>query len=137
MKNVVALFSEVSDAEQAIKKLSDAGIDLENAAIHNKESIESSIDVRAMPSANPAVAAGPTPAQPSGGSATGAAGAMLTNATIESYLENIGVDGEELAFFAHGIQKAGHIVFANVPNDQTEKAGRLMTEAGGRAPQVE
>jgi hypothetical protein len=49
MKNVVALFSDTADAEQAIKKLGDSGLDLDDAKIHNQHSIESSTTVRAMP----------------------------------------------------------------------------------------
>ncbi|MFW6291534.1 MAG: hypothetical protein ACOC7V_04330, partial [Spirochaetota bacterium] len=58
MKNVVALYSDVSDAEKAIKKLEEAGIDTEQTSIHSRHTIESSKNVRAMPSANAGIAGG-------------------------------------------------------------------------------
>lgn len=138
MKNVVALFHSAQDAEQAVKKLSAAGLDTSKARVHSRSTIENTSTVRAMPSANAAVSSGSNPASPVGGTgATGGAGAMITDDTIESYLMNIGIDGEEVAFYTHGVKEGGHIVLVSVPNDEVEKARGALTEAGGRAPQVE
>lgn len=138
MKNVVALYDDATDAEKAITKLADAGLDTSKARVHSRSTINESSTVRAMPSANTAVSSGSNPASPVGGAAaTGGAGAVITDDTIESYLINIGVDGEEVAFYTHGIKEGGHIVHIQVPNDQVDKARGALTEAGGRAPQVE
>lgn len=74
---------------------------------------------------------------PQAGTAPAAGGAIVTDDTVESYLSNIGVDGEERAFFKHGILEGGHIVLIGVPNDKTELAAKTLVEAGGRAPQTE
>lgn len=137
MKNVVALFSDAADAEKAIKKLKEAGIDTERASVHSQQTIESSTNVRVTPSANAGLAGGVSaPGATSGGGIPGG-GAFVSDDTIESYLMNVGVDGEEVAFFQHGIKEGGRIVLAAVENSDADKARNALVEAGGRAPQVE
>ena len=136
MKNVVALFSDASDAEKAIKKLDEAGIDPNRASIHSRQTIESSTNVRAMPSANTGLAGGVSaPGSPAGGGGTGAA--FVNDDTIESYLMDVGVDGEEVAFFQHGIKEGGHIVLTAVEDNEADAARDALVAAGGRVPQVE
>ena len=138
MKNVVALFSEAADAEKALKKLSDAGLDIDKARIHSASSIERSKNVRAMPSSNAGIAAGSGPTGATGATAGSATpGAFLSDDNIESYLSGIGVDGEEIAFYSHGIKEGGHIVLISVSNDEADKAQKILAEAGGRAPRAE
>jgi hypothetical protein len=134
MKNVVALFSEASDADQAIKKLSGAGLDTGKAHVHSRQTIEQSTNVRPMPAANTAISAGENPAGPVPGTAGTGAGAILSDDNVESYLTSIGVDGNELSFYKHGITDGGHIVVIAVTNDEADKAAKVLSEAGGRAP---
>lgn len=136
MKNVVALYSDASGAEKAIKKLEEAGVDTGRASIHSQQTIESSKHVRAMPSANAGLAGGVSaPGTTAGGGLGG--GAMMNDDSIEGYLMDIGVDGEEVAFFLHGIKEGGHIVFVAVEDSEADKARDALVEAGGRVPQVE
>jgi len=136
MKNVVALYSGASDAEKAIKKIEEAGIDTDKASIHSRHTIESSKNVRAMPSANAGIAGGVSaPGAPAGAGSAG--GAFVNDDTIESYLMHVGVDGEEVAFFQHGIKEGGHIVLVAVEDSDAEKARDALVEAGGRVPQIE
>lgn len=135
MKNVVALFSDASNAEKAIKSLEEAGIDPDRASIHSQHTIESSSSLRAMPSANTGIAGGVSaPGTPAGGGGSGAA--FVNDDTIESYLMSIGVDGEEVAFFQHGIKEGGHIVLAAVEDSEADTARDALVGAGGRVPQV-
>ncbi|MFW5814270.1 MAG: hypothetical protein ACOCWX_02380 [Spirochaetota bacterium] len=136
MKNVVALFSDASDAEKAVQKLEEAGIGTQKASIHSRQTIESSANVRAMPSANAGIAGGVSaPGAPAGAGSAG--GAFVSDDTIESYLMHIGVDGEEVAFFQHGIKEGGHLVLAAVEDSEADTARDALVEAGGRVPQVE
>ncbi|MFW6260400.1 MAG: hypothetical protein ACOC6J_02340 [Spirochaetota bacterium] len=136
MKNVVALFSDASDAEKAVQKLEEAGIGTQKASIHSRQTIESSASVRAMPSANAGIAGGVSaPGAPAGAGSAG--GAFVSDDTIESYLMHIGVDGEEVAFFQHGIKEGGHLVLAAVEDSEADTARDALVEAGGRVPQVE
>lgn len=137
MKHVVALFSEPSNADKAIKKLADAGLDTEKARVHSEQTITSSRNIRPMPAANTAVSAGANPGTTVGGGTGAAPGAVLTDDTIESYLDSIGIDGNEIAFYKHGIRDGGHIVLLSVENSDAEKARSVLADAGGRAPQVE
>jgi hypothetical protein len=136
MKNVVALFSEAADTDTAIKKLSEAGLDTGKARVHSQNTIESSANLRAMPSANAGISGGT--AAPGAAGTTGGAGggAFMTDESVESYLLTHGLDGDEVAFFAHGIQEGGHIVIIQVENDEVDTARKVLQEAGGRAPQV-
>ncbi|MFW5742603.1 MAG: hypothetical protein ACOC2D_04940 [Spirochaetota bacterium] len=136
MKNVVALFSDASDAEKAVQKLEEAGIGTQKASIHSRQTIESSANVRAMPSANAGIAGGVSaPGAPAGAGSAG--GAFVSDDTIESYLMHIGVDGEEVAFFQHGIKEGGHLVLAAVEDSEADTARDALVEAGGSVPQVE
>jgi hypothetical protein len=138
MKNVVALFAREQDAEKAIKKLAESGFDTGDVRVHNKKTIENSTNIRAMPSANTGVAAGSAPSPAVAGGTTGApGGAVIADDTVESYLASIGVDGNEVSFFTHGVQEGGSLVLISVSNDEAEKARKVLAEAGGRAPQAE
>lgn len=138
MKIVSALFPNPTEAERAIKKLEDAGLDVGNAQIHSQHTIESQSTVRAMPNANTAVSGGATPVGPAGIGAGSAAGnAVLTDDTIETYLANIGIEGEEMSFFKHGIREGGNIVVIQTENENADDAKRALEAAGGRLPQVE
>lgn len=137
MKNVVALFSNAGDADTAIKKLGEADLDIGRAQVHSRQTIESSTNVRAMPSANAGLAGGAGTPGTAGTGGGVAGGAILSDDSIESYLDNRGVDGEELAFYTHGVKEGGHIVIISVDNDEVEKAKKTLADAGGRAPTVE
>ncbi|MFW5683760.1 MAG: hypothetical protein ACOC1I_02820 [Spirochaetota bacterium] len=136
MKTVVALFSDPNEAEQAIKKLADSDIDVKEKKLHDRHTIESSSNVRAMPSANTAMGAGSAPAAPISTSAGAGGGAFLTDDSLESYLTHAGVDGEELAFYKHGIREGGSLIVARTSDSDAEKTAKLLQEAGGRAAQA-
>ena len=138
MKTISALFPDAKQAEDAIKKLRDAGLGDDSARIHSQQTIESQSTVRAMPSANTAVSGGATPAGPAGvGAGTPASSVVLTDDTIETYLANIGIDGDKMSFFKHGIREGGHIVVVEADDDNVEATKRALEEAGGRAPEVD
>ncbi|MFW6313377.1 MAG: hypothetical protein ACOC2N_05780 [Spirochaetota bacterium] len=137
MKNVIALFTDASDAEKAIKALSDNGLDTSKARIHSSQTIEQSTNVRAFPGANAAVSGGSTPAASGAGAAAPGGGAFLADDNVESYLSHIGIDGNELSFYKHGIIEGGYLVMIAVENDQVDLARKTLKEAGGRAAQTE
>ncbi len=142
MKHVFALFSDAANAEKAVKKLSESGLDTSKAMIHSKETIEQSTGIQAMPTTNAAAPMGGGAAGSAGGSAAGGAvaggpGAILTDDSIEGYLSKIGVDGDEFAFYLRGIKGGGHLVGVDVPNDEAEKACKALTDAGGKVPHAE
>lgn len=137
MKNVVSLFSDAAGAEEALKKLSEGGLDIDKARIHSAETIEQSTGPRVMPPGNTGVSAGAGPSGPIAGPGTGGGGAFLADETIDTYLEKIGVDGAELTFYSHGIKEGGYIVLISVPDDEADKAQAILKKAGGRAPTAE
>ncbi len=137
MKNVVALFTDASDAEKAIKTLSDNGLDTSKARIHSQNTIEQSTNLRAFPAGGSAVSGGANPAAPAAGAAAAGGGAFLSDDNVESYLAHIGIDGNELSFYKHGIMERGHLVMVAVENDQVDLARKSLEEAGGRAAQTE
>ncbi len=138
MKHVFALFSDATAAEEAVKKLSESGLDTTKARIHSKQTIQDETSVRAMPGANPVSSTGAVHAGAAGGTAAGpGVGAVMTDDTIEGYLQGIGVDGDEFAFYMHGIKGGGYIVGIDVSNDEAEKAAAVLSETGGKAPQAE
>jgi len=136
MKNVVALYTDASDAEKAIKALSDNGFDTSKARIHSSKTIEQSTNVRAFPAANAAVSTGSNPAAPAAGGAAAGGGAFLSDDNVESYLAHIGIDGNELSFYKHGIVEGGHLVMISVDNDQVDRTRKILDETGGRAAQT-
>jgi len=137
MKNVLALFTEASDADKAIRKLSDAGLDTSKARIHSRHTIEESTNVRPMPAANTAVSAGQNPAGPLPATAGGGAGAILSDDNVESYLQGVGITGDEMNYYKRGIMDGGSIVLISVPNNEAERAAKVLSQAGGKAPMAE
>lgn len=142
MKHVFALFSDAAAAEEAVKKLADAGFDTSKARIHSKETIEQSTGIQAMPTTNAAApmgggAAGSAGGSAAGGTVSGGPGAVLTDDSIEGYLSRIGVDGDEFAYYLRGIKGGGNLVGVDVANDQAEKASGVLADAGGNVPHAE
>lgn len=142
MKHVFALFSDAAAAEKAVEKLSEGGLDTSKARIHSKQTIEQSTGIRAMPTTNAASpmgggAAGSAGGSAAGGTVSGGPGAVMTDDTIEGYLSNIGVDGDEYAFYVRGIKDGGHIVGIDVANDEEEKATAALVDTGGKVPHAE
>ncbi len=62
---------------------------------------------------------------------------MLTDDTIEGYLSKIGLDDSVIPFYKHGIKGDGYIVGIDVANDEADKAAKVLTDIGGKAPQAE
>ncbi len=136
MKNAVALFSEASKAEKAIKMLDEAGLELEQARIHSRATIESNTKVRATPAANTALGAGVGPTADGAGMNGTVPGAVLGDSTIATYLKDVGIEGDGLPFYRQGIKEDGYIVVISLPRDEIEKATRVLAEAGGQMPKA-
>lgn len=134
MKNAIALFSEPSEAEKAVKMLDDAGLDVQQARIHSRTTIESNTKIRATPSANTAMGAGVGPTADGAGLTGTVPGAVLSDSTIATYLRDVGIEGDQLPFYRQGIKEGGRIVVVSVPGNDVEKAAAVLAEAGGRVP---
>lgn len=135
MKSVFALFSNQSDADKAVSKLKEAGIDTQKASVHSEHTVEDSITVG--PLAGPATTAPSTTGAATGTGPHSATGAALTDETVQSYLDRINVPADQQHFFAHGVREGGALVHVKAENDEAETVERALAEAGGRAPQSE
>jgi hypothetical protein len=138
MKTVFALFPQPTDADNAISKLKEAGLDTGKARIHTRKTIEDSVSVSPMAgSATGASAGSGTVATGGTTNAAGVGGAFLTDDSVQSYLDKIDVPGDQQQFYAHGIKEGGHLVHIQVPDSDADKVLSLLKEVGGRAPNVE
>ena len=63
-------------------------------------------------------------------------GVVVNDTTIEGHLTNIGLSGDTIPFYMHGLTQDGHMVGINVPNEDAERAQTVLTDAGGQIPQA-
>ncbi|MFP4377281.1 MAG: hypothetical protein ACLFP4_09570 [Spirochaetales bacterium] len=138
MKNAFALFPDETSANEAVKKLKAADeVDDFKIKIHSQSTIKDNLSLNAIPGGTgTASGTGSTAAPGAATAGAGGVGAFMTDDNVRSYLDRIGVPGDQQAYFAHGIKNGGFLVHVPESGDDVDTAERIMEEAGGKASQA-
>jgi hypothetical protein len=136
MKVVVSLFPDEKAAAEAVSAVEKAEAEAGTIELYTEERIKGEVNVRPLPGATHANAGFSAGATPAGGHPGPGTGAVLSDDSIESFLQRKGVDTDAKIFFRQGMKDGGAFVFVNPKDDDSaKKIQDILSEKGGTALQ--
>ena len=119
MRKIVSLFSSQEELGLAIEELAKTDLgDIETEVIDNLEDSANQIVGAPLTSVNPSVV-NPTPV-------------VVTTSHQDSLMDRLGIENDEAAFLAHGLQHGGSLLVVEVEDEHLGQTVEILRKHEGR-----